>query len=216
MKTPLIALLLALPAVAGPAAAEVVMLEETPSVDELRSYLAPEPVRRTRGIEIVGQAGAAPAMATSASAAQPGPPPPAMATMPEPMPEPMPEAMPAMAPSTPEAPAAEPTAIGFRVQFAYNSAEILSDSRPFLDKLGQVLQSEPGLALVVEGHTDARGSEGYNQMLSLRRAEAVRAYLSDSWQVSPSRLTVAGKGESEPLTGDPNDGQNRRVQFRPV
>lgn len=227
MRTSTIALLLALPAFAGPAAAEVVMLEETPSVEELRSYLAPEAARRTRGIEIVGQASAAPSMAAQASATMAMPQMPMaaepQASMAEPQaqpttPEPEPAARPAAmtAPEPQAAAPAEPTTIGFRVQFAYDSAEILPDSRPFLDQLGQVLQSEPGLALVVEGHTDARGSEAYNQTLSLRRAEAVRAYLGQAWQVPASRLTVAGKGESEPLTADRNDGTNRRVQFRPL
>lgn len=201
MRTPAIALLLAV-SCAGSAGADVLMLDENTTVDELRSYLAPEPARRTRGIEIVGQASAAPSMAAPASAVMPAP----QAQM-----QPAPEISMAAA-----QPAAEPTTVGFRVQFAYNSAEIEARSRPFLDQLGQVLQSEPNLALVVEGHTDGRGSEAYNQVLSLRRAEAVKAYLAQTWQVPAVRLTVAGKGESEPLTADPNDGENRRVQFRPV
>lgn len=206
MRTPAIALLLAV-SFTGSAGADVLMLDENTTVDELRSYLAPEPARRTRGIEIVGQANAAPSMAAPVSTA------PVSAAISAPQEQMQMQPAPEMVAAQP---AAEPTAIGYRVQFAYDSAEIEAESRPFLDQLGQVLQSEPNLALVVEGHTDGRGSETYNEILSLRRAEAVKAYLAQTWQVPVGRLTVAGKGESEPLTADPNDGENRRVQFRPV
>lgn len=194
MRTkPFAALLLAASALAGTARADaVLMLDHTPSVEELRSYLAPEPARRTRGIEIVGQSPAQPVPATPASAAAP-----------------MPAADPA-----PAAPA--PTTIGVHIPFAYDSAELLPEGRPFLDQLGQVLQAEPNLVLVVEGHTDAHGGESYNKALSQRRAKAVQGYLSQMWHVPAQRLSIIGKGKAEPLTADPFDARNRRVQFRPV
>ncbi|MBC7950450.1 MAG: OmpA family protein [Rhodospirillaceae bacterium] len=198
---PFAALLLATsaaPALAG----EVLMLDHTPSVEELRGYLAPtDAPRRTRGIEILAQP-AAPAMPTTKAAA----------TMDMPAsPEPVVATATAPEPTTPE-----PTTIGYRIQFAYNSADIQPESRSFLDQLGQVLQSEPNLALAVEGHTDAHGSAAYNMGLSQRRAAAVQSYLSTVWQVPAERLTVSGKGESEPLTPNGNAAENRRVQFRPL
>lgn len=229
------ALLISTSALAGSASAgEVLMLESTPSVEELRGYLAPEKPRRTRGIEIVAAPAGAPSTATMASptaamtearvAAEPR-----MAAEPEPQPidrpaTRRPQAQPEEVTvetevemvALPSPPAAEPTTIGYRVQFAYDSADILGESKPFLDQMGQVLRAEPELALVVEGHTDARGNELYNLGLSQRRAEAVKAYLARHWQVEPARLSVEGKGEAAPLTADPNDAQNRRVQFRPV
>lgn len=183
----------ATPAMAG----EVLMLEHNPSVEELRSYLAPETPRRTRGIEITAQP-AAPAMATTKAAATMDAPEPTV-SIPE---------------QVATAPAPEPTTIGYRIQFAYDSAEIQAESRSFLDQLGQLLQSEPALVLAVEGHTDATGSAAYNLGLSQRRAAAVQSYLSTVWQVPAERLTVSGKGESEPLTADGNAAENRRVQFR--
>lgn len=194
---PFAALLLAVPALTGAArAGEVVMLDHTPSVEELRSYLAPEPERRTRGIEIVGQPAARPMAATQAATGTP---------MPETTPQPAPQ------------PAAEaPTTIGFRIPFALNSAELLPEGRPFLDQLGQVMQSEPNLSLAVEGHTDARGTDAYNMTLSQKRAKAVQGYLSQVWHIPAQRLNVVGKGKSEPLTADPLDAENRRVQFRPL
>ncbi len=201
MRTLPVALLLASTAFAPAFGKEVLMLEHTPSVEELRSYLAPEaaPVRRTRGIEIVGQQtqAARPAPAQTVSTMTPEP-----AAAPEPKPK---------VKATPE-----PTTIGYRVQFAYDSTEIMADSKPFLDQLGQVLQSEPNLTLNVEGHTDAHGSDTYNLSLSQRRAKAVQAYLSQTWRVAPERLTISGKGESEPLVPDPNAAENRRVQFKPL
>lgn len=188
----------AVPALAG----EVLMLDHNPSVEELRGYLSPDSPRRTRGIEILAQP-SAPAMATTkAAAAMDAPAPSPAVTMPEKV---------ASAAATPE-----PTTIGYRIQFAYDSADIQPESRSFLDQLGQVLQSEPNLALAVEGHTDAHGSEAYNLGLSQRRAAAVQSYLATVWQVPTERLTVSGKGESEPLTSDPNAAENRRVQFKPL
>jgi outer membrane protein OmpA-like peptidoglycan-associated protein len=113
-------------------------------------------------------------------------------------------------------PQAAPTTIGFRIPFAFNSAELLPEGRPFLDQLGQVMQSEPQLSLAVEGHTDAHGGDAYNKVLSQKRAKAVQAYLVHTWHVDASRLSVVGKGKAEPLTADPFDAENRRVQFRPL
>lgn len=203
---PFAALLFAVPALTGAAqAGEVLMLDHTPSVEELRSYLAPEPPRRTRGIEIVGQAQSRPMATTQASAG---------AQMPEPrMPEPQVQAAPE---SQPQQMAEPPTTIGVRIPFAFNSAELQPEGRPFLDQLGQVMQSEPGLTLAVEGHTDAHGGDAYNMGLSQKRAKAVQGYLAQVWHIPAERLNVIGKGKNEPLTSDPYDAENRRVQFRPL
>lgn len=108
-------------------------------------------------------------------------------------------------------------AIGFPINFAYNSAEIDPTSRPFLDTVGQLLSQQQDMRLLVEGHTDATGSPGYNLSLSERRAASVKRYLSGRFGIDPSRLLPVGKGQSEPLTqGDPLNPQNRRVQFRPL
>jgi outer membrane protein OmpA-like peptidoglycan-associated protein len=66
---------------------------------------------------------------------------------------------------------------------------------------------------LIEGHTDAVGSDAYNLDLSKRRAVAVALYLVNQMGISPDRLAVAGKGKTEPLTDDPYDAANRRVQF---
>jgi len=67
----------------------------------------------------------------------------------------------------------------FRLQFRINSDRLDPKMIPFLDMIGELLHREElkGYAFVVEGHTDASGSEVYNHDLSQQRAEAVRDYL---------------------------------------
>lgn len=109
------------------------------------------------------------------------------------------------------------SAIGLPIKFAYNSADILDESKPFLREIGKMM-SMPEFAnekLLIEGHTDAAGSEQYNQYLSERRANSVKSYLRLNYQIASNRLFVTGMGESQPLEGvNPYDGVNRRVQFR--
>ena len=63
------------------------------------------------------------------------------------------------------------------------------------------------------GHTDAKGSAGYNKALSDRRAAAVRRYLVEHG-VATTRLRAVGKGESQLLNAeDPEGAENRRVEI---
>jgi outer membrane protein OmpA-like peptidoglycan-associated protein len=69
--------------------------------------------------------------------------------------------------------------------------------------------------VVIEGHTDAVGTEPYNEELSQRRAQSVRRYLVATHGIEPTRLQAVGLGEHDPLPGrNPLAGENRRVQFR--
>ncbi len=106
--------------------------------------------------------------------------------------------------------------IGLPIKFGYNSTAILPESLPFLEEVGKMLEM-PAYAqkkLVVEGHTDASGSRGYNQYLSEKRAEAVKVYLMDRFSITKDRLVVNGMGENQPLAGlSPYAATNRRVQF---
>jgi OOP family OmpA-OmpF porin len=79
----------------------------------------------------------------------------------------------------------------------------------------RVLQAEASLQVSVEGHTDSRGTEAYNDALSLRRANTVSEYLAEHG-VDAGRLSVVGYGESKPVaSNDTDDGraQNRRVEL---
>lgn len=109
------------------------------------------------------------------------------------------------------------TIIAVQIQFGYKSSEIGSDQAAFLDPIGQGIAADTtkNSKLIIEGHTDGLGSASYNRRLSLQRAEAVKKYLVDNYQISPQRLITVGKGSSELLVkNDPADGRNRRIQFR--
>lgn len=115
-----------------------------------------------------------------------------------------------------EATSEENNSIGLPIKFGYNSAQILPESLPFLNEVGKMLSMSDhmGERLVVEGHTDASGSQGYNQYLSEKRAEAVRKYLTSNFNIADNRLFINGMGESQPVPGvDPYAAVNRRVQF---
>jgi outer membrane protein OmpA-like peptidoglycan-associated protein len=120
--------------------------------------------------------------------------------------------------ATDVAPSSVPVAdsFGFLIHFAYDSAEILPESRPYIDSVGAMLRlpEAQGRKLKIVGHTDARGSEQYNQTLSERRAAAVRSYLKAEFGVAADQLEIMGEGETAPVAGsDPNAAENRRVEF---
>ncbi|MGI9286872.1 MAG: OmpA family protein [Pseudomonadales bacterium] len=113
----------------------------------------------------------------------------------------------------------QPDLFGMMINFELDSIKILPESLPLLDSVGEMLTLErvKDHALVVEGHTDARGTHAHNQDLSERRALAIKKYLVDSFQVSSKRLVTVGQGETKLHDGsDPKNPLNRRVAFRPV
>ena len=112
--------------------------------------------------------------------------------------------------------AAAPSALSAPVQFEFDSSVILPQAREQLDAIAQGIKLlPPGRAVVIEGHTDAAGSEDYNQQLSSRRAAAVKQYLAQRHGIAPQRLRDVGVGERQPIEGlDPLAPENRRVQFR--
>jgi outer membrane protein OmpA-like peptidoglycan-associated protein len=112
--------------------------------------------------------------------------------------------------------AAHKDALSLPIQFAFNSAEVAPSARGQLDALADGIRMLPaGQKVVIEGHTDAIGSDHYNNELSLRRANAVMHYLVALQHIEPDRLRAEGLGRSAPLPGhDPKSAENRRVQFR--
>ncbi len=192
------------------AAQDTVIFQDVPTVDELNTVLFGKPAdpaappMKTRAIRFHGAAAATPPPATVPAEvpAQAAPPPEA--------------AVASTAPVAPSPPPPAGTALGMNILFEYNSTNVLPESFPYLERLGEVLNlpENQGKVINIIGHTDATGSAAYNQGLSEQRALAVGQYLVDAWQVSPERLGVEGRGENQPLAGtDPNDGVNRRVEF---
>jgi outer membrane protein OmpA-like peptidoglycan-associated protein len=107
-----------------------------------------------------------------------------------------------------------PTA-DLEVYFDYDKAEITPAARQALGPLGQALV-DPKLAnnrFVLVGHTDAKGSDAYNQQLSERRAAAVKDYLVRTFTIAPERLEFYGRGKTLLKNSvDPFAAENRRVQ----
>lgn len=111
--------------------------------------------------------------------------------------------------------AAIPTGLDMLVNFDLDSAALTPEARTKLMQFAEALKDNRlrSHSFVVEGHTDARGSEVYNEGLSERRAQAVTAFLVANG-VDSSRLVAVGKGMSEPRVPDPFDPVNRRVEMR--
>jgi outer membrane protein OmpA-like peptidoglycan-associated protein len=100
------------------------------------------------------------------------------------------------------------------VLFKHNSADLLPMARERLREVALVLEEyEAGNQIVIEGHTDSRGSADYNRSLSERRARAVRDFLV-SEGVSDAVVSALGRGEDEPI--DSNDSAEGRANNRRV
>ena len=105
--------------------------------------------------------------------------------------------------------------IDLEIHFDYNSADISKGSTEAVQELGNALSdaSMKGSTFVLAGHTDAIGSEAYNQGLSERRADTIKKYLVEHYGLNGSDLVTVGYGKTRPK--DPNapmDPTNRRVQ----
>jgi OmpA-OmpF porin, OOP family len=109
-----------------------------------------------------------------------------------------------------------PSALALPVQFAFDSATILPEALEQLDAVAEGIKLlDQSAKVVIEGHTDRFGKENYNRNLSLRRAEAVKIYLTQKHGIDYGKIVTAGKGFNEPYNAqNPYAGENRRVQFR--
>lgn len=100
------------------------------------------------------------------------------------------------------------------VVFATGRAELKPGAAERLRPLASYLRANPQVKVRIDGHTDAQGSDAYNQALSERRAAAVRAALA-SMGIDPARIETVGHGEATPLADNRTAAgrqQNRRVE----
>jgi outer membrane protein OmpA-like peptidoglycan-associated protein len=120
-----------------------------------------------------------------------------------------------------------PTAITIElpadVLFDFDKASIKPDAEPSLQTLLTILSSYPHAGVTIEGYTDAKGSDSYNQSLSERRADAVRAWLAARPAARGIQFTARGLGSTNPVApnrkpdgSDDPEGRrkNRRVAVR--
>jgi len=102
------------------------------------------------------------------------------------------------------------------VLFASGKFALLNTAMAKLDQVAEALKAQDAdKRMVVEGHTDSRGSDGTNQPLSLNRANAVRDYLV-ARGVASEKITAVGMGSSRPVTDNnttENRANNRRVEI---
>jgi len=101
------------------------------------------------------------------------------------------------------------------ISFDSGRADIKPNLRPILDQFANGLSGQPNTEIRIVGHTDSQGSDAVNNPLSLQRAQAAKNYLS-ARGVDASRISVAGRGEHEPVADNSSEAgraRNRRVEI---
>jgi OOP family OmpA-OmpF porin len=163
--------------------------------------------------------------ALKAAAPAAAPPAPAPARPAAPAPAPAPGVAPAPAPARPPAAApAAPAPTSEKVTFAadaffdFDKSVLKPEGRAKLDDLVSKMAGINLEVIIAVGHTDSVGSDAYNQRLSVRRSEAVKAYLV-SKGVERNRVYTEGKGEKQPVADNKTSegrAKNRRVEIEVV
>lgn len=140
------------------------------------------------------------------------PPPPAPEPAPAPAPQPEPPVCPPPAPK-PE-PVPEKVCMTLKIEFDYDKSDVKPKYHDVIGKVAEFLKKYPNTTAVIEGHTDNRGSYPYNIKLSERRADSVRTYLVDKFEIGQDRLSTKGYGYTKPVAANNTAAgrqKNRRV-----
>ena len=146
---------------------------------------------------------------------------PAAAPMPAPAaaPAPAPVARPAPAPvPAPVAPVSEKVTFAADAFFDFDKSVLKPEAKAKLDDLVGKTAAVALEVIIAVGHTDAVGTDGYNQQLSVRRSEAVKAYLVGKG-IEKNRVYTEGKGEKQPVADNKTAegrAKNRRVEIEVV
>ena len=159
------------------------------------------------------------AFAAGCATEQPKPaaaPAPTPAPAPAPAPQPVQQVKPAEAPKP--KPVAEKVTFASDVLFDFDKSILKNEGKNKLDDLASKVKAINLEVVIAIGHTDSIGSDAYNQKLSVRRAESVKAYLV-SKGIEPNRIYTEGKGEKQPVASNKTkDGRqkNRRVEIEVI
>ncbi len=146
---------------------------------------------------------------------------PAPAPAAAPAPAPAPGAAPAPAPRpapAPVAPTSEKVTFAADAFFDFDKAVLKPEGKAKLDDLVSKMQGINLEVIIAVGHTDSVGADAYNQRLSVRRSEAVKAYL-ESKGIEKNRVYTEGKGEKQPVADNKTSegrAKNRRVEIEVV
>ena len=149
------------------------------------------------------------------AACRPAPPPPPAPAKPAAPPPPKPEAKPA---AKPPAVVAQKVTFAADAFFDFNKAVLKPEAKAKLDDLTGKLKGITLEVIIAVGHTDAIGGDPYNQKLSVKRAESVKAYLVTKG-IEPNRIYTEGKGKKQPVADNKTAegrAKNRRVEIEVV
>ena len=142
---------------------------------------------------------------------------------PQPVPQPAPPPPPPPAPK-PQAEKPKPKPVAEKVTYAadvffdFDKAVVKPEGKSKLDDLASKIRGMNLEVVIAIGHTDSIGPDAYNQKLSLRRTEAVKAYLV-SKGVEPNRIYTEGKGEKQPIASNKTRegrAKNRRTEVEVI
>jgi OOP family OmpA-OmpF porin len=103
---------------------------------------------------------------------------------------------------------------GLSIYFQPKSTDIGAEYKPALSVASQLLKDNENFALYIEGHTDSTGSLAANNKVSLTRANIVKDFLLNEYQVNPEQLITLGLGPTKPIADNKTaEGRvkNRRV-----
>jgi len=151
----------------------------------------------------------APAPAPAKAAPAPAPVAPAAPAAPAPAPKPAP---------APAAPVSEKVTFAADAFFDFDKADLKPEAKAKLDDLVGKTGAVALEVIIAVGHTDSVGADAYNQKLSVKRSEAVKAYLV-SKGIEKNRVYTEGKGEKQPVADNKTSqgrAKNRRVEIEVV
>jgi len=101
------------------------------------------------------------------------------------------------------------------VLFDFDKADIRADAASALAGVATIIRAYPSGSATLEGHTDAKGDDAYNQRLSEQRAQSVGRWLAERERIDAAKLTARGWGERKPVASNDTDAgrqKNRRVE----